>query len=305
MQRHRFTLGTLLFGVALSLVGSASAGGQAAGDGLVARWEFEEGTGNAVKDSSGNGNDGTIVPANASEPQWGTGEFAGSISLSGGTHVLIPPSESLNKLKSQITVVAQIYPRSLWTPPSTAYRAVHFVEKLFGVAANEEHPGYISVVQRQWRETVHPDLFYLGYGMENNVLYYKWHLGLIGAQVSLYRLPEGHDKPAVGEWVQLAGTYNGETGKMALYVDGNLIGTLTRVGEIRLDPESLNRPLIIGAELNGSNIDNVAGKLRWLRRRGSHIRSRSFRRRDKNLGSGGQKAGHQVILNSPSCPSTL
>ena len=55
--------------------------------------------------------------------------------------------------------------------------------------------------------------------------------------------------------MHLAGTYNGETGKMSLYVDGNLIGTLTRTGEIRLDPESLNRPLAIGAELNGPSID--------------------------------------------------
>jgi len=40
-----------------------------------------------------------------------------------------------------------------------------------------------------------------------------------------------------------------------LYVDGELIGTQTHVGEIRLDPESLNRPLAIGAELNGGSID--------------------------------------------------
>ena len=57
--------------------------------------------------------------------------------------------------------------------------------------------------------------------------------------MSLYRLPEGQDKPVVGEWVHLAGTYNGETGKMSLYVNGKPIGTQTHVGEIRLDPESL------------------------------------------------------------------
>jgi hypothetical protein len=61
----------------------------------------------------------------------------------------------------------------------------------------------------------------------------------------------------VGEWVHLAGTYNGETGRMLLYVNGKLIGSETHVGEIRLDPESLNRPLIIGGELNGSNINEI------------------------------------------------
>ena len=73
--------------------------------------------------------------------------------------------------------------------------------------------------------------------------------------VSLYRLPEGQDKPPVGQWVHLAGTYNGETGKMSLYVDGELIGTQTHAGEIRLDTESLNRPLAIGGELNGPSIN--------------------------------------------------
>ena len=57
--------------------------------------------------------------------------------------------------------------------------------------------------------------------------------------------------------MHLAGTYSGETGKMSLYVNGKLIGTETHVGEIRLDPESLNRPLSIGGELNGPNIDDA------------------------------------------------
>jgi len=261
IKGQSFAVGIFLFGIALPLIGPFAAEGGAAGDGLVAHWKFEEGSGTAVKDSSGHGNDGTIVPANAPEPKWGTGEFAGSISSGPNHHVLIPASESLNKPKRQITVVAHIYPRSLWTGPSLVQRmwkrAVDLAKKALGMAINNGNRGYISVVQRQWRETAHPDLFYLGYGPENNALHYKWHLGLIGAEASLYRLPEGQDKPVVGEWVHLAGTYDGETGKMSLYVNGKPIGTQTRVGELRLDPESLNRPLIIGAELNGPNVDEV------------------------------------------------
>jgi hypothetical protein len=83
---------------------------------------------------------------------------------------------------------------------------------------------------------------------------------LIGDEVSLYLLPEGQDKPRFGKWVHLVGTYNGETGKMSLYVDGELIGTQTHVGELRLDPESLDRPLAIGAELNGPNTDDSTGE---------------------------------------------
>ncbi len=212
-------------------------------NGLVAHWKFEEGAGSAVKDVSNHGNDGTIVPANIPEPKWGTGEFAGSVLLSGGHdhHVRIPSSASLNTVKKQITVAAHIYPKTLWS------------------AEARSNP-FIVVVQRQWKDTVHPDLFYLGYGPKNNALRYKWHLGLVDSDMSLYRLPESEDKPRVGEWVHLAGTYDGETGKMFLYVNGDRIGKKVRVGEIRLDSESLHTPLVIGAEINGPNIDDATGE---------------------------------------------
>jgi Concanavalin A-like lectin/glucanases superfamily len=260
--------GMLLFIIALAIIGPCSAEDETVSGGLIAHWKFEGGAGDVVKDSSGEGNDGTIVPAKTPQPKWGTGYFAGSASFSGGNDhfVRIPPSASLNSLKRQISVVAFIYPRTLWTPDSYFRRkwkkAVGLAEKLLGRATDSEKAqdpsstGYIAIVQRQWRETEHPDQYYLGYGPENSVLHYKWHLGLTGDEVSLYRLPKGQDKPRVGEWVHLAGTYNGETGKMSLYVDGDLIGMLTHVGEIRLDPESLNRPLAIGAELNGPSIDD-------------------------------------------------
>ena len=266
---------SLVFGMFLFItVGPCSAEDEPVSGGLVAHWKFEEGAGDVVKDFSG-GNDGTIVPANTPELKWGNGDFAGSLSFSGGNDhfVRIPPSASLNNLKRQITVVAFIYPRTLWPPNryiSMVQRkwkkAVQLAGKLFGTATENEKAqgtsstGYIAIVQRQWRETMHPDQYYLGYGPQNNVLHYKWHLGLIGDDVNLYRLPEGQEKPRVREWVHLTGTYNGETGKMSLYVDGELIGTQTHVGEIRLDPESLNRPLAIGAELNGPSTDDPTGE---------------------------------------------
>jgi hypothetical protein len=264
---HAVALGIFLLGIAWPNIGSFSAEEGLGGGSLVGHWKFKEGSGNAIADSSGNGNDGTIAPVNAREPKWGTGEFAGSVSFGGGTFVRISSSESLNKLKRQITVAAHVYPTSLWNPLTPYQRfsrkVVHRAEKLLGMASDngpsrngDEGSGYIAIVQRQWREVSHPDLFYLGYGQENNALHYKWHLGLIGAEVSLYRLPNGQDKPVVDEWVHLAGTYDGETGRMSLYVNGKLIGTQTHVGEIRLDPESLNRPLAIGAELNGPSIDD-------------------------------------------------
>jgi len=269
---YSFVFGIFLLIAALAIAGSCSADDVTVGRGLIAHWQFKEGTGDVVRDSTGEGNNGAIVPAKTVKPKWGSGKFAGSVSFSGGNDhfVRIPPSASLNSLKKQISVVAFIYPRTLWAPDSNFQRkwkkTVKLAERLLGMADDKKtaqdssSTGFIAIVQRQWRETIHPDQFYLGYGLENNVLHYKWHLGLIGDEVSLYRLPPGQDKPRFGEWVHLVGTYNGETGKMSLYVNGELIGTQTHVGEIRLDSESLNRPLAIGAELNGPSIDDPTGE---------------------------------------------
>jgi len=265
-----------LFAIALTIGELHSAAGDTVDPGLIAHWRFDEDASNVIRDSSGQKNDGIIVPPNTSMQNRGTGIFAGSVSFSGHNDhfVRVPASASLNSLKSQITVVAFIYPRTLWVPDSNfkwylskvERKGIQMTQRFLGAVAGYNKteslssPGYIAVVQRQWRETMHPDQYYLGYGPENNVLHYKWHVGLVGEEVSLYRLPNGQDKPSVGAWVHLVGTYNGKTGKMSLYVDGDLIGTQTHVGEIRLDQESLNRPLAIGAELNGASIDDATGE---------------------------------------------
>ena len=211
--------------------------------GLVGLWTFNEGSGEIIQDSSGSGNDGVIFPPGiADASKWGAGPFAGAISLSGTdrNHVRIPPSDTLNAIKQAVTVCAYVYPRSLWTPGS-----------------NRE--AFVSVVQRQWRTVGHPDLYYLGFGLENGVLTYKWHVGLNGAEPALYRLPPGVDRPRTGGWVHLAGTYDGSSGAMVLYVDGVSIGSDTVPGQIRMDDGSTDRPLIIGAELNVEDIDAVSG----------------------------------------------
>ena len=265
----RLALGAFVIGLAIA--GPCSAQGEA-DLGLVGHWQFQEGAGDVVKDSSANHNDGRIVPSKTSEQTWGKGAFSRSVSFSGDNDhfVQVPASASLNTIKKKITVVVLIYPRTLWSPADKFRRKwddlVTRIETMFGdTTYNKTHrvpnlTGYTAIVQRQWRETMHPDQFYLGYGPRKDGLHYKWHLALATTEPSIYMLPKGQTKPRVGEWVHLVGTYDGDTGKMSLYVDGDLIGTETHVGQIRLDPESFNRPLAIGAELNGSRVDDPSGE---------------------------------------------
>jgi len=247
----------LVVALATSCLGAPAAAGPVSDADLVAHWDFQEGAGTSVKDVSGNGAEGAIVTPPQSEARWGCGGVAQALSIAGGAHILVQPSNSLNALKRRITIAVAIEPRTLW-PLSLPQRIWGKAKALLGIgSARKGDRGFIAVVQRQWREAKHPDLFYLGYGWEKDTLNYKWHVGLVGAEPGLYRLPEGEKAPPLGKWVHLAGVYDGESGAMALYVDGKPIGSETIVGEMRIDPESLNRPLIIGGELNSASIDDV------------------------------------------------
>ena len=212
--------------------------------GLVGHWTFDDAQGNAVLDSSGLANDGLILPLGlADESKWGAGDFAGTVKLSGGgdNFVRIPPSDSLNTIRSSVTAAAYVFNRAAWTPASPT-------------------DGFVAIVQRQWRTALHPDLFYLGFGVEQGVQYYKWHLGLVGSEVSLDRLPPGQTGPKANAWVHVAGTYDSDKGEMALYVDGEQIGLQPAKGDIRLDDGSFDRPLAIGAELNTASLDDASGE---------------------------------------------
>ncbi len=208
--------------------------------GLIGLWRFNETEGDRVRDASGFRNDGVIIGPNANAAH-GIGDFVGSVSVGGAdaNFVRIPATESLNSGTNALTVTVRAYPRTLWAPTAT-------------------YDGHLVLVQRQWRTAIHPDLFYLGYGPSAEGPTYKWHIGLAEGEPSIY----AHDPaapPTVGRWVHLAGVFDGATGEMSLYADGKLITSRIEKGHLRLDTETLERPVIIGAELNGASIDEVSG----------------------------------------------
>ena len=83
--------------LSLTLAGSVNAE-------LVAHWKFDEGSGDVVHDTSGNGNDGTFVGG----PQWVTGKLGGALEFNGSTdYVEIPFSESLKVInQGDFTIAA-------------------------------------------------------------------------------------------------------------------------------------------------------------------------------------------------------
>lgn len=231
---------------------------------LIARWKFNEGAGYFAADSSRNNNHGTIKPADAPDPRWGTEAFAGSIRFSGEKNNFfeVPPSNSLNSALEAITVTARIYPKKF--PSVEEIRANQFVL-------------YISLVQRQWRAELHPDQYYgplKKNGDDEYTIHYKWHLGLsklapdqksaVMKEANIYVLPkdaEGKDVDVPTDaWLHLAGTYDGASGVARLYLNGELIGEQTHeetgtdlTGELRYDGVTTSRPLVIGCEINWQN----------------------------------------------------
>jgi hypothetical protein len=75
---------------------------------LAGVWLFDEGSGNVVKDISGNVNNGELQ----GNPEWVEGRFGKALDFNGSTdYVEVPHSDSLS-ITGDITVVAWIYKRS-------------------------------------------------------------------------------------------------------------------------------------------------------------------------------------------------
>jgi chitodextrinase len=123
----------LIFVIPL-LAGAAFTGsGAAASSGLVAAYSFDEGSGTAVSDASGNGNNGTT-----SNTAWTTGgRYGGALSFNGtSSWVTVPDAPELDLTKA-LTLEAWVKPTSL----GTAWRNVIFKEQgsnmTYGLYAHE------------------------------------------------------------------------------------------------------------------------------------------------------------------------
>ena len=177
--------------------------------GLLGHWRLNESGGTSVADASGNKNIGTTIGAVRTP----AGRINSAVILDGfNDAVTIPPSTSLNSVTNQVTLSVWLYR----TVAKTSWQNI--VTRQYGTSTQEQ----------------------FALALSGNAYAFVVNTLNSGSKV----LSAGSNK--VNEWVHLAGVYDGST--MKLYVDGNLLATMTGVtGNLRME----NKPLFFGGGADG------------------------------------------------------
>ena len=111
-------------------------------EGLVAEWHFDEGSGNVVKDSSGNGNDGTIY-----EATWVDGKYGNALSFDGVNDQIHIPSSSNLKPSTAFTLEAWVKLNSF----TNEWQTVFAKEYQWYIGINSDgHVGYWTGNGAKW-----------------------------------------------------------------------------------------------------------------------------------------------------------
>jgi len=149
---------------------------------LVGLWHFDEGVGTIASDSSGNGNDGTLV----NDPQWVTGMFGNALSFDGvNDYVEIANDPNLN--------IAQ-----------GTWEAWIKFNVLPSVAGHPMNP--LAKANQYW---IHGSLNDPDSGYTTDAIVVK-----VRVEGTRYCAKTSSNFITAGEWYHVAGTYDGGTLKL-------------------------------------------------------------------------------------------
>ena len=169
---------------------------------LIGAWLFDEGEGDTVEDSSGNGNDITIAEG---QPGWVEGRFGEAMEFDGVLDYLAAPdSASLDSIDGQaMSILAWV------NGANFAGSARHILRKVHDTA---QESVYMLRVQ-------------------NNIL--RLYLGTDAEEIKGVQfgyVVDGIAQLEAGDWVHLAAVYNGK--ELQGYINGELDVTLPAQGNI-------------------------------------------------------------------------
>ena len=163
--------------------------------------DFDAGAGTVAADSSGNGNNGTLLNG----PVWTAGVTGNALQFDGSNDVVtVAGSASINAVTAQVTVAAWVY--------RTATQG-----------------SWAAVVSRQ-QGTTNFEHYYLGF---SNTGQYRWFVNTTSGYSSTTL---GGAAP-VGQWVHVVGTYDGAM--VRLYVNGVQQFATPRTGTFASDTTGL------------------------------------------------------------------
>jgi hypothetical protein len=188
-------------------------------------YAFDEGSGETATDSSGNGNDGTII-----EATWTTGKNGGALSFNGiNNYVSIP---RLNN--EEFSISAWFYKNI----NDTAAR-----DTIFG--------GYRWNSNIQLREGF--DIRF-NQGAPNTLKFIL--VTQDGSGNRTERIAQLNFVNSVGSWYHVTGTYNKSTGEQRLYINGQLINTQVHLAGNTIVPLTTYSNMRIGQSTAGNNYFN-------------------------------------------------
>ena len=202
----RFLVSNIVVFGLLVLFGSAASADL--GEGLILHFDFEEGSGAEVIDTSGNGNNGEIQGAAKIVP----GKFDNGLELDGTSQFVLTPYNESMDVTEEVTMACWIMPDD---PAEQCW--LYYVISKWNYHAGNGRCYFIGLLD--------------GDGM-------TFFLSTDGTDGGMARLDGGVIDYGADKWQHIAGTYDGSD--MRIYIDGEEVGKLTWGNEIFVDSEGMS-----------------------------------------------------------------